>query len=304
MQLASRFELTAAPETVALCRRMKAEFTTLAKERVREEWIKWAARSRRPSLGLRLLEATEWLEHFPELRALVGTPQDPEWHPEGDVFTHTCHCCDALVDLPGWRAADEESRVVYMLAVLAHDFAKPATTHQAWRDERWRLVSPGHEEAGGPLCERFLERLDLPLHWRRRVLPLVTHHLAHLQPLTDRAVRRLALRLEPESIEGLCLVMTADHHGRPPKPREAPASVRELLERAAALRLAAAAPRPLLQGRHLLELGLSPGPHLGRILKAAFEAQLEGAFADLEGARRWFLERRQDFELAERSRPS
>ena len=75
-----------------------------------------AARRRLQELGLRFLADTEWLEHFPELAALRGTPQDPEWHPEGDVFTHTAHCCDALVKLPEWQAADETSRIAWMQA--------------------------------------------------------------------------------------------------------------------------------------------------------------------------------------------
>ena len=100
MQFAGRFELRAAPETVELSRRMKGSFAELAVERVREEWFKWAQRSRLPSAGLQFLIDTEWVEHFPEIKALIGTPQEPDWHPEGDVFIHTCHCCDALALLP------------------------------------------------------------------------------------------------------------------------------------------------------------------------------------------------------------
>src|SRR5438105_3403812 len=124
MQFASRFELVAAPETIELCRNMKAAYGELAVERVREEWFKWASKSALPSAGLKFLAATGWLEHFPEIHALQGTPQEPAWHPEGDVFIHTCHACDALVKVPGWLSADEESRIVYSLAILAHDFGK------------------------------------------------------------------------------------------------------------------------------------------------------------------------------------
>ena len=138
MQFAARFDLTAAPETIEECRRIKGGYAELAVERVRDEWFKWAAKSTKPSAGLKFLEDTEWLEHFPEVNALRGVPQDPEWHPEGDVFTHTCHCCDALAELPEWRGADETTRQVLMLAMLAHDFAKPQTTHEAEREGRDR----------------------------------------------------------------------------------------------------------------------------------------------------------------------
>jgi tRNA nucleotidyltransferase (CCA-adding enzyme) len=287
MQFAGRFELRTAPETVELSRRMKGSYTELAVERVREEWLKWAQRSRLPSAGLRFLVETEWIDHFPEIKALQGTPQEPEWHPEGDVFTHTCHCCDALARLPAWREAGAESKAVYMLAVLAHDFGKPAMTHRAVKEGRERIVSPGHEEAGVKPTEAFLERIRAPLVFGERIIPLVRNHLFHLETISDRAIRRLARRLAPESIEGLCLVMTADSMGRPPRPAVAPENVNALLARAHELEVRRKPPPPILQGRHLLPLGVPPGRRLGAILDKAYEAQLEGVFGDLEGALAW-----------------
>ncbi len=296
MQLAARFDLRTAPKTIDLCRNMKGGYAELAAERVREEWYKWAAKSTVPSAGLHFLAATEWLEHFPEIQALQGTLQDPEWHPEGDVFIHTAHCCDALVKLPGWQEADEESRIVYSLAVLAHDFAKPQTTQWAEREGRRRIISPGHEEAGGPVAERFLNRIHVPQALQKRVIPLVTHHLAHLQAITDRSVRRLAKRLEPENIQGLSLVMTADHLGRPPKPITISTEIQALLDKAAELQVQASAPAPILRGRDLIQLGMAPGKDFGAILARAFEAQLEGKFSDLSGAFAW-LAQQNDFKL-------
>jgi len=78
---------------------MQGGFRELAGQRVRDEWFKWAERSAAPSAGLKFLAATGWVGHFPEIQSLIGTPQDPEWHPEGDVFIHTGHCCDALAGL-------------------------------------------------------------------------------------------------------------------------------------------------------------------------------------------------------------
>ncbi|MEQ2005542.1 MAG: polynucleotide adenylyltransferase [Limisphaerales bacterium] len=287
MQFASRFNLRAAPETIALCRSIKASFGELAVERVGDEWFKWAAKSAVPSVGLRFLADTEWIEHFPELSALRGTPQDPEWHPEGDVFTHTGHCCDALVKLPQWQAADEASRIAWMLAVLAHDFGKPAATHEALRDGRMRIVSPGHEQGGVEPALKFLERIHAPHAIRDRVPPLVANHLAHMQPVTDRGVRRLAKRLEPETIAGLCVIVTADHNGRPPKPPCVPEGVKALLAKAEELRVQDSAPKPILQGRHLIAAGMKPGKEFKAILHEAFEAQLEGQFGDLDGAEAW-----------------
>jgi tRNA nucleotidyltransferase (CCA-adding enzyme) len=155
------------------------------------------------------------------------------------------------------------------------------------KDGRLRIVSPGHEEAGGPLTERFLERIGAPLAIRERVLPLVMNHLAHLQTVTDRSVRRLAKRLEPATIDELLVVIAADQFGRPPKPKDLSAEWRALKMKAGELQLRSSAPRPLLMGRHLLELGMTPGRDFGAILEAAFEAQLEGTFLNLDQAWQW-----------------
>jgi tRNA nucleotidyltransferase (CCA-adding enzyme) len=173
------------------------------------------------------------------------------------------------------------------LAVLAHDFAKPQTTQRALKDGTIRIISPGHEEAGGPLAQRFLERIHAPHAIQQRVVPLVVNHLAHLNPITDRSVRRLAKRLEPETIDALCLIIAADQFGRPPRPRVLSENVEALAERAAALRVEQQAPKPILMGRHLLELGLKPGRLVGQLVDAAYEAQLEGDFESLHGALVW-----------------
>lgn len=291
MQFASRLEFEMAPETVELCRSIVESYHELPVERVGEEWFKWAGKSRKPSIGLRLLKSTGWLKHFPEIAALDGTPQDPGWHPEGDVFTHTCHCCDAMAMLPEWLEGDEHTRIVLMLAILAHDFAKPQTTHKAEKNGEMRIVSPGHEEQGGPVAEAFLRRINAPNWMRERVVPLVKNHLAHLQTVSDRSVRRLANRLSPATIDELAVVMIADQFGRPPKPREVHQGVMDLRARAGDLRLEDEAPKPILLGRHLIERGMKPGKEFGTILKEAFEAQLDGAFDELEGAQDWLGKR-------------
>ncbi|HEY3915900.1 MAG TPA: HD domain-containing protein [Verrucomicrobiae bacterium] len=298
MQFAGRFDLRAAPETIELSRQIKSGFAELAVERVREEWFKWAQLSAMPSAGLRFLIDSEWVDHFPEIKALVGVPQEPEWHPEGDVFTHTCHCCDAMAGLEGWRSAYAKSRIVYMLAILAHDFGKPATTRRELKGDRMRIVSPGHEEAGAGLAATFLDRMRAPIAIRERVIPLVRNHLFRLQPISDHAVRRLARRLAPENIRSLCLVMTADSMGRPPRPAVEPENVKLVLARAHELEVKEQAPRPILLGRHLMEAGLLPNESFGTILDAAFDAQLDGAFGDVAGGFRWLADCA-EFQIAE-----
>ena len=294
MQLAARFDLTLAPETAALCRTIVGAFGELPVERIWAEWDKWAVKSTAPSRGIAVLEQTGWLAHFPEIAAMAGVPQEPSWHPEGDVLTHTKHCLDALARLPDWRQSDPARRRCLMLAVLAHDFGKPSTTVRTERHGAMRWMSPGHEGAGGPLAETFLRRIGAPSALVDWVRPLVLHHLAHhhgQSEFTDTAVRRLARRLSPATIDDLCLVMWADHLGRPPLVLpDTETRIQALRAKAHALAVQNNAPRPLLLGRHLVELGLAPGPQFKAILSAGFEAQLEGAFADEAGGRQWLAE--------------
>lgn len=286
MQFVARFNLSTAPETLELARSMVAGFTELARERVRDEWIKWAL-SPHPAAGLRFLRDSGWLAHFPGIADIPGVEQDPEWHPEGDVWTHTGHCLEALVRLPEWTAADPATRLILSLAVLLHDVGKATTTHREIRDGRERILSAGHETAALAPARAFLERTGFAETVASRVLPLVAQHMAHLGEPTPRAVRRLANRLAPATIRELCTVMTADSQGRPPRPRGVPPTVAALQSAAEALAVAEAAPRPLVLGRHLQELGLAPGPIYGSLLGAAFDAQLEGAFSDLPGGLHW-----------------
>jgi len=283
-QLAARFDFSLAPETAALCRSIKTSFAELPVERVWGEWAKWAEKSEKPSRGFAVLQETEWLAHFPEIAALAGTPQDPEWHPEGDVFAHTGHCCDALVRLEAWQQTSAEKRRMLLLAVLAHDFGKPSTTSRAEKRGQLRWISPGHEAAGGPLTETFLHRIGAPNDTVEYVRPLVLNHMVQHSGqvgYSDTSVRRLARRLAPASIDELCLVMRADHDGRPPiHSPDILDRIDALLQKAHTLALASTAPKPLVLGRHLLALGLKPSPRFKSILDEAFEAQLEGIFSD------------------------
>ncbi|MFI5337694.1 MAG: CCA tRNA nucleotidyltransferase [Opitutales bacterium] len=290
-QLAARFELTLAPETAALCRSISPAYAELPVERVWGEWDKWAIKAVKPSCGLFVLKQTGWLAHFPEVAALDGLPQEPEWHPEGDAFIHTAHCLDALPGLPVWRDGDARTRRLLSFAVLAHDFGKAVTTHQADRRGSLRWISPGHEAAGGPLTETFLERIGAPHDLVEYVRPLVTQHLAHHHGQTnfrDTTVRRLARKIEPATLEELATVMLADHFGRPPLVAiDSIRRIDQLREIAQRLAIANAAPKPIVLGRHLVSLGFTPGPHFKTALDAAFESQLDGAFADEAGGLEW-----------------
>jgi tRNA nucleotidyltransferase (CCA-adding enzyme) len=289
MQFAGRFGFKLAPETAALAQQIACTYAELPPERVWGEWVKWAEQSRHPAAGLRALNESGWLAHLPELAALVGCPQNPDWHPEGDVWVHTGHVVQALAADPAWLAAPAPHRRRVMLAALLHDIGKPACTAQVVREGRLVWTSPGHEAAGAPLAENCLRRLGAPGDDLATIPPLVANHMiAGTAQLGDAALRRLARRLAPANIADLALLMAADTRGRPP--RQSPeilARIATLAARADALAISDAAPRPLLLGRHLIARSQCPGPGFKAILDAAYEAQLDGAFSDESTALIW-----------------
>jgi tRNA nucleotidyltransferase (CCA-adding enzyme) len=275
MQLAARFELTPAPETVALCKTLSQDGQP--NERLWEEWKKLLVQGIKPSLGLTFLRDTGWLRFYPELAALQGCEQDPVWHPEGDVWIHTLHCLDwCATERTGHRDDD----LIVGLAILCHDFGKPLTT----RTDGDRITSRGHEQEGEEPTRRFLERLTNQDDLIGEVLPLVQ---CHLRPralydarVSDSAVRRLARQVR--RIDRLVRVARADHAGRPPNPFDGFPAGEWLLDRARKVHVETQAPPPIIMGRHLLELGVPPGPEMGRLLDDCYEAQLDGLFSTLE----------------------
>ena len=275
MQLAARFGLTAAPETVVLCKALTQDGQP--SERLWEEWKKLLLQGVKPSLGLQFLSDCGWLRFYPELAALQGCEQDPIWHPEGDVWIHTLHCLDWFAME---RTGNLDDDLIAGLGILCHDFGKPATT----TTDFGRITSRGHEPEGEAPTRRFLERLTNQDDLINEVIPLVLCHLRpralHDANASDSAVRRLARQVK--RIDRLVRVARADHAGRPPKPFDGFPSGTWLLERARRLDVEDQVPTPLVMGRHLLELGVQPGPDMGRLLDECYEAQLDGLFLTLD----------------------
>ncbi len=286
-QFAARFSFHVAKETIERCRALEGELATLPKERVWLELEKLLVRGVWPSAGLAVLRETHALRAlFPEVQALIGCAQEPEWHPEGDVWVHTLLVVDEAARLARQDALDDDETLRLVLSALCHDLGKPATTEL----DDGRIRSKDHEAQGEPPTRALLARAGAPHDVTDDVVALVREHLKpfHLfkERASDAAVRRLALRVP---LPMLVRLARADHLGR----TTSDALAREdragdwLLQKAAELAVADAAPKPVLLGRHLLARGLPPGPKLGVILKEAFEAQLDGRFADEAGALAW-----------------
>ncbi len=289
-QFAARFEFQIDPETVDLCRLI--DLSDLPSERIWGEMEKLLLRAQKPSIGLKWLYELHVIDQlFPEMKALIDVPQDPEWHPEGDVFVHTLLTVDRarelIDDLP------YSKQVTVMLAALCHDFGKPATTEFL----EGRLRSREHEEAGVAPTESFLNRLNVHTvdgyDVRPQVVALVRDHLKpgefskKRDEVGDGAFRRLARRCE---LDLLYRVAKADSLGRNAEwvPREKwyDAEAQEwFIKRARELDVESNAPAPILLGRHLLEMGLQPGPRIGEITRAVYEMQLDGRVQTLEEAK-------------------
>ena len=282
VQFAARFEFDLDAEARALCRTIPVD--DLPAERVWGEFEKLLF-APRPSIGFALAMELGVVEKlFPELQALAGCPQEPEWHPEGDVWVHNLQVIDEarnrIDDLP------RPQQIAVMLGAVCHDFGKPATT--AFVDGRMRSID--HEEQGVAPANVFLDRINVHTidgyDVRRQVLGIVAQHLKPgmwfkvRHEVGDGAFRRLAQKVD---LELLARFAKADCNGRRPGVFDCSA-MDWFLERARMLGVEHRPPAPILLGRHLLALGLKPGPRVGEILKNVYEQQLDGKVTTLEEA--------------------
>src|SRR5438445_4975687 len=289
-QFTARFEFGIEAQTRELCRQI--DLSDLPSERIWGEMEKLLLKAQHPSIGFKCLFELGAIDQlFPEIKALIDVEQDREWHPEGDVFVHTGLVIDRarelIDDLPYAK------QVTVMLAALCHDFGKPATTE--FIDGRIR--SREHEEAGIAPTESFLDRLNIHTldgyDVRAQVIAIVRDHLKPGEfykkqlEVSVGAFRRLARKCD---LDLLYRVAKADSLGRNAEhvPREQwyTAEAQEwFIERVRELELEDGAPKPLLMGRHLLEMELEPGPRIGEITKAIYEMQLDGRVTTLDEAK-------------------
>ena len=281
VQFAARFEFDLDGATAAICRQLPLD--DLPPERIWAECEKLLLHAHKPARGLALALDLGVVDRlWPELHALVGCQQEPEWHPEGDVWTHTLLVVDRA------RAMNEDldrPRIIaVMLGALCHDLGKPATT--AFIDGRIR--SPNHEQAGVAPTLALLDRLNVHsidgVDVRGHVVGLVAHHLKpgmfhKAETVGDGAFRRLAQKVD---MELLARVARADCLGR--AGTFDCSAMDWFIERARSLGVEHAPPASILLGRHLLALGLAPGPRVGVVLRAVYEQQLDGSIVSVDEA--------------------
>jgi len=281
VQFAARFGFTMAPETLAECFWLRDAYAELPAERVWGEFEKIGTRGIYVSRALDILARTWWAAHFPQLNMMRGIPQDPGWHPEGDVWTHAGLAADHAARLADEAGLTGTDRLVIVFAALLHDVGKVTHTQH----EGGRITSHGHAEAGVEPARAFLRSIGCPEGVTDRITPLIAEHMNCQGDPKKPAVRRLSRRLVPATLAELALVCAADAKGRGNP--DAWSTAEAWFEMGRDLSVEERPAKGLLTGDHLIAAGMKPGPAFRPVLAEALAAQDAGEFDDEAGAVRW-----------------
>jgi tRNA nucleotidyltransferase (CCA-adding enzyme) len=305
MQLLARKAKTVDPATMMLIRGMVDSFPELAKERVHEEFRKLLLKADRPSVGFEFLRESGWIKTFTELEALIGCPQRPEWHPEGDVWVHSLLAADAMAEVR--HLVPEHQREAFAFAVPLHDIGKPSTTitpeMMEARDPRVKvaaenagrpvedmlLTAHGHDQAGMDPAESLLRRMTNSVKLIKLVRGIVGMHMQPWNLRSGNAKKggyaRLHRKMQAaggdlELIGRMCqcdsCATGADWKtrslasGSPNWEHESSNRVFDFVEEFAK---DDSATEPLVLGRDLIGAGMKPGPEFGKLLKLALDIQ-------------------------------
>lgn len=274
VRFASVLEFEIEPRTIDAIRAAAPQIAAISAERIQHEFTILLTESPRAGRGLRMLLETGLLQVImPEVAAMKGQQQPEEFHPEGDVFTHTANMLDAM----------QSPSVTLAYAALLHDVGKPATA-EAVRDEDGseRLRFHGHASRGAEIAETILRRLRMPV----KEIEAVTHCIHdHMRFMDVRRMRPATLRrmvaaptfeteLELHRLDCVCSHGDLDNH-------------RFLKEFVAELASTPPLPRPWVGGDDIIAMGVPEGPEVGRWHRIAYDAQLEHRFASREEVLDW-----------------
>ena len=274
VRFAATLEFSIHPETLAAIKAHAASIRRISAERIQQELNRLLTESPRPGNGLHLLHEAGLLAHIlPEVAAMVGQDQPPEFHPEGDVFTHTCMMLDAM----------QHPTLTLAYALLLHDVGKPPTAATTLEpDGSRRIRFNGHARVGAAMAREILARLRMPRRHTDAIVHCVENHMRFMdvQKMRKATLRRLTgsltfpVELELHRLDCLCshgdlsnhkfLVEALAHRGEPPT-----------------------LPARWVNGADIMALGLTEGPDVGKWLAKAYDAQLDGLFADREALLAW-----------------
>ena len=275
VRFASNLEFEIEPATVTAMREMAAQIDVVSAERIRDELVKIFTRPNAGG-GFGLLDESGLLRQIlPEVAAMKGVEQPPEFHPEGDVFQHTKLMLDLMAEAARVDPRPPEARIVLALAVLLHDVGKPPMFERA--PDRIRFHE--HDKIGAEMAQKILRRLRFPNDVIEKVCICVGEHMRirNVQVMRTAKLKRILARetfadeLELHRLD--CLTS----HGNI-------ANYEFLRAKAAELPPEVLKPAPLVMGHDLLALGFSPGPLLGQVLRELEELQLEERMQSREEA--------------------
>jgi tRNA nucleotidyltransferase (CCA-adding enzyme) len=257
-----------------------------------ETWQHWAQTSDAPGQWLHELRDTGELEAYPEIFNMIGVQQDPTWHPEGDVYVHTCHVLDAAANIAIREKLEVAARELLIFSALTHDFGKVKATFL--KNGKW--TSPKHGMYSVDCAKKFFERIQCPL-FDEKIPKLAIEHLSYVNVETDKSLLKLAERLKPASMKELLWLIEADVSGRPPLPKGLPEQGKKIKSRSIELGVYHRGPeclppeqpfKPILNGHIIINSGILPaGNQVGKLLAEAKLAQRQGLFTDLDGALAW-----------------
>lgn len=271
VRFAARLDYALDENTAAAMREMAALVTRTSAERIGQEVVKLLTEGG-AARGIRLMDETGLLEHvLPEIKRMQGIEQPPEYHPEGDVYTHTLLVLDAL----------ENPTPTLALAALLHDVGKPLT--QTFED---RIRFNHHDKVGAQVARRICKRLRLSNFTTDRVVWLVEQHMriGVAQNMRESKVKRLIREPGYPELRELHRVDCLGSH------RDL--NIYDWLRNYEAnLQPEHTSPPPLITGETLKEMGYTPGPKFREILTEVEDAQLEGRLTDAEAARAFVSER-------------
>jgi poly(A) polymerase len=266
VRFAARFGYAIEPETLQAIQKLASQIEQVSRERVRDELSKMLTEGHARRAFLLLDETGLLHEVLPEIEAMKGVQQPPQFHPEGDVFVHTLLLLDTL---------PHPCPVTLAWGALLHDVGKPAT----FRVAPDRIRFDGHVDVGVRIAEDICHRLRFSNDDTDQILALVDNHMrfAHVQRMNESTFKRFVrMPRFDEHLELHRLDCQASHGDL--------TSYNFTREKIASTPPAAMRPAPLITGENLIAAGYKPGPQFKKILSAVEDGQLEGRLRTSEEA--------------------
>jgi len=282
IRFAYNLEFTLEDKTERAIAALAPSIHRISSERIEAELTRTLVDSRRPGDALRHLHRCGLLDHIlPELTPMIGQEQPPQFHPEGDVFEHTVLMLNLMNHEPASHASYTARELAY--TVLLHDVGKPPTARVGpGTDGTPRIRFDGHAEVSAEMTDIILARLKFPNRERKHIVEAIRGHMRFMdvQHMRESTLRRMIgaetfdLELELHRLDCMGSHEMLDNHD----------FLKQYIE---TMQNEPVLPDPWISGHDLLDLGIAEGRSIGKILKAAYDAQMEARFPHREALLEW-----------------